>query len=784
MSSAPPETSLEGVSGWLVRRRRWIVATWVVVVALMAPGAARVQRVLDVSTRVDGSESAAVDDMLRERFRSPFANYAVLAVTGLPDAATPEGEQILKRIVGEIARVKGVSGTLSAVDHADSIFIPAAGAGTFVLAGFTPGVVAGDSMVVQLREVTERIASNLRTAHPSVALRWSGELALNYDLRRTSAEDAESAERRALPLTLVLLGIAFGAVAAALLPIATALCAITVALGLAALIATQWPLSILLANIVSMLGLGLGVDYALLMVSRFREELHDTPDAHVAAARATRAAGHTILLSAVAVLIGFVILLVIPLDDLRAVAVGGMLVVSSSALLALTLLPALLAMLGHRIDLGRFRRRRRPSKGEKWRTWGRWVTRRPAAVLAAGGAPLLLLAWQATRLEPSLPRANWLPARMESAQALEDLRGIGRAGIVQSLRIVVELPPGVSALEPNGWEAVARLGDWLEKDARVERVQSLPWYVATQLGATRPNLMVLSLLPAHVLETFVSSDQRTTVLEILPRSDVDYPALTRFSREIRERDPAELTGLRGARLHVGGMPAFSADYEDAIASRFGLVVALVVGGTFVALLIGFRSVLVPIKAIALNLLSVAASLGAVVLVFQEGIGGSIFGVNQPLGGLFPALPALVFCLVFGLSMDYEVFLVARVAEARRRGLDEEGAIIEGLARTGGVITSAAAIMVVVFAAFTLGGFLMIKVLGFALATAVLLDATVVRLAIGPALLQLAGRWNWWPGELRHGPIQDRGIATAAMASRTQGFVRMIRIGGIRTDKRE
>ena len=393
----------------------------------------------------------------------------------------------------------------------------------------------------------------------------------------------------------------------------------------------------------------------------------------------------------------------------------------------------------------------------RWQRWAAFVSTHPVLVLTGAGVPLLILAWQTTRIVTSLPSSNWLPARMESARALHDLAGMGRAGVVQSLRIVIELPPGVSALEPRGWSAVARLGENLERDTRVDRVQSLPWYVSTQLSVTRADLSVIALLPAHVLETFVSRDQRTTLVEILPHSHADYPALTRLAREVREMDAAQLTGLPGARLHVGGMPAFNADYEDAISARFGAVVTLVVVGTFLALFIGFRSVLVPLKAIALNLLSVAASLGAVVLVFQEGWGAQLFGVQAALGGLFPALPALVFCLVFGLSMDYEVFLVARIAEARRRGRGDVDAIAEGLQRTGGVITSAAAIMIVVFAAFTLGGFLMIKILGFALAAAVLIDATVVRLAIGPALLQLAGRWNWWPGErLRTGDTCDTG----------------------------
>ena len=173
--------------------------------------------------------------------------------------------------------------------------------------------------------------------------------------------------------------------------------------------------------------------------------------------------------------------------------------------------------------------------------------------------------------------------------------------------------------------------------------------------------------------------------------------------------------------------------------------ALVVATTLVVLFLAFRSVLVPLKAVALNLLSVSGAFGALVLVFQDGHGARLLGLAAPLDGVFPIVPALVFCTVFGLSMDYEVFLVARVAEARRAGLSEDEALAEGLARTGPVITSAAAIMIAVFAAFTLGEFVLLKMLGFALAVAVLLDATVIRMAIGPALLRLAGRWNWWPG---------------------------------------
>ncbi|HVQ29016.1 MAG TPA: MMPL family transporter, partial [Vicinamibacteria bacterium] len=233
------------------------------------------------------------------------------------------------------------------------------------------------------------------------------------------------------------------------------------------------------------------------------------------------------------------------------------------------------------------------------------------------------------------------------------------------------------------------------------------------------------------------------------------PGRVALVRDLRRLDAGAATGLPGARLLVGGLPAFSADYESSVAGRFPGVVALVVGGTLLALLVGFRSVLVPVKAVLLNLLSVAAAFGALVLVFQDGYGVRLLGLEGPVDGVFPIVPALVFCSVFGLSMDYEVFLVTRVREERLAGKSDDEAIVEGVARTGPVITSAAAVMIAVFAAFMLGRFVLMKMLGFALAVAVLLDATVIRLAIGPALLCLAREYNWWPGESPTGPKRER-----------------------------
>jgi RND superfamily putative drug exporter len=318
---------------------------------------------------------------------------------------------------------------------------------------------------------------------------------------------------------------------------------------------------------------------------------------------------------------------------------------------------------------------------------------------------------------------------------------MGRGSVVQTLRVVLEMPPGNSAYDPRGWRATERLAGALARDPRVGRVRSLPGITS---GAD-PGSLLFSLLPEALLGTFVSRDRRLALIEVLPVESLDGEALPTLARDLRAIDAGAATGLAGSRLYVGGVPALNADYGDAIARRTPLVVLLVVGGTFLALLVSFRSVLVPLKAVALNLLAVAAALGVVVLVFQEGYGARLLGLSRPLDGTFAAVPLLVFCVVFGLSMDYEVFMLARVAEARRRGASEGAALVTGVERSGRVITSAAAIMVTVFAAFALGDFVLVKILGVALAAAVVLDATLVRLAVGPALLALAGRWNWWPG---------------------------------------
>ena len=746
--SRPPTAERMPLSRLLVRARGWIALAWVVLAGLLVPQASRIAQVLDTGAHIRGTESGEVEQLLAGPLASKYAHYGVLVVTGVPSPEQPFGTVALRRIVEPLREAQAVSGVFSYLDFPDSMFTSPRGRGTMVLVGFDADSGGPDKLLPGLRELTESLEDSLRGDFPVAKLQWTGETALNVDLRHASNADVTAAEHRALPWTAVCLLIAFGALVAALLPVVSGALAISITLGAAAVVARFWPLSILLQSVVAMLGLGLGIDYALLMVSRFREGLAAGIAPEQAAEDSARHAGHTILLSAAAVALGFTVLLTVPLNEMRAIAVGGLLVVIVSALLATTLLPGVLAAIGARVDWGRLWRPRAPGTGsESWRRWGRRVTARPWLALVLGALPLVLLASQAPLLRTGLPRGNWLPSSMESVRALDELHAMGRRGIVQSIRVVVEFPQATPEQRAQDWQAVARFAGALHDDERIERVRS----VFTVAQAAHVDWAEWVTLPEGfappAMRGLVSADGRMALLELMPNDATTPEQAVSLARELRATAASRI-GVPGLRTRVGGLPAFNADYQDAVSGRFWQVVVLIVSGTLIALFLGFRSVLVPLKAIALNLLTVAATFGAVVLVFQEGHGAAAFGLAEPLGAVFSSLPVMVFCIVFGLSMDYEVFLMTRVQECRLGGMNDREAIIEALGTTAQVITSAAAIMLVVFTAFALGDFLITKMLGFALAVAVLIDSTLVRMVIGPALLQLAGRWNWWPGAFR------------------------------------
>jgi RND superfamily putative drug exporter len=726
-------------------RRFWLAGVVLVATLALLPFSFHAERHLETATRIESSEAGKVPEELASRFHSPFVDRVVLVVQGLPPTDSNEGEQALATIEKSLQEEPGVSGVVSYLDLHDPIFL-GKGGGTFLLVGLTSTGGPVESLVPELHERARSLQNQLQVRYPAVKLELTGETPLNFDIRKASSDDVRHAESLVIPATLVLLLVAFGSLAAALIPLAIGQLAIGTALAIAGFLALRWHLSILVQNLSTMLGLGLGIDYALLMVSRFREAIAVEPDGVKAAVIAARQAGRTLLISASTVAIGFLALLTVPISEVRSIGLAGVLVAGMSVLLANTVVPALLGVLGPRINSGRvtfianWDEHRAERTANRWRGWGKVIVAHPWLAIFLAGAPLLLLASQAARLDTDVPNGDWLPSAAESVRALHTLERMDRSGIVYSLRVILELPTDSIAQTDAGWNALDRFTKQLAHDPRAHRVISL----TTMAESDRSGL---DNLPRETRRTFLSRDGRAALIEVLPATSVSVNDQVNWVRELRKTGAVAFTGVPGATLRIGGIPALTADYQTIVRERFFSVIAMVVGGTLVALLGGFRSLFAAVKAIALNLLSVAASFGALVLVFQDGHGSKLFGIAEGTGSIFPIVPIVAFAIVFGLSMDYEVFLVARVLESRRNGMSELDAIPEGLARTAGLITSAAAIMIVVFAAFTFGGFLVIKMLGFTLAIAVLIDATLVRIVIGPALLRVAGDWNWWPGGL-------------------------------------
>jgi RND superfamily putative drug exporter len=713
----------------------------VIVGLLLLPFAPQTSDKLEIGgATVHQSEAATVDALMETRFVAPFANNLVLVATGIPSLDEDSGLDALLEIVEAVKDVPSVAGVLSYIHTVDPVFLSEHG--TFLIVGINVEAHRMDEVVLELRRATQSLQAQLRSAHPMTELAWTGAGALDYDLRLTSATDAAESEQRVLPVALVLLFVVFGSVVSALCPVVIGGLGVALSLGAAVLISPYWPMTILLQNIVTMIGLGIGIDYCLLMLGRFREEMLVNPEPERAAISALRTAGHTIVLSGGAVAIGFAALLVVPATELRSIATGGLLVVGFSVFLATMLLPGLLTWLGARVEAGRLWRPRVASgPPRRWQAWGRWVTAHPVLVIIVFGLPLAALASQSRHISTDIPTGTWLPEHMESTQGAIALQRMGKSGIVQTIRVVVEFPAGHDADSVEGWQEIIRLTRYFESDDRVARVHSLPRLIGIDVAEQARRAMI----PPELRAAYISHEGQLASIDIVPSETASAGALMRYVRELRNMDAGSRGGLEGTHVLVGGLPALNADYQDAIGGNVVKIVLLIVLGSFVALLVGFRSLLGAFKAVALNLFSVAAAMGVTVLFFQQGYGSEWLGVAQPLDGLFPAVPIIVFCVVFGLSMDYEVFLLSRVAEGVHEGLSNRDAIIHGLARTAGVITSAAMVMIVVFAGFALGDFLVIKILGFSLAVAILFDATLVRLAIGPALLQLGGRWNWWPG---------------------------------------
>ncbi|WP_062384075.1 MMPL family transporter [Demequina iriomotensis] len=561
----------------------------------------------------------------------------------------------------------------------------------------TAEVHAGSDTVAQaVEDATDAAAS------AGFTLRNVGDATAEAAFDAMAEDTLMRGEAIGIGVALVILVVVFGALVAAGLPLMIAIVSIISAIGATAIVGQAVELSFFIVNMITMMGLALGIDYSLVAVQRFREELAHGRTVKDAVAITGQTANRAILFSGVTVLISLVGMLVVPSTIMRSLGAGAMIVALMAVISALTLLPAVLRLLGHRVNRGRIPTAHPGREPRAWTAIARAVTARPAVSAAAGLALLLALAVPLLSIRLTFPGLESLPEDNELRLGTETL--VADYGLGQSSTMI--------AVDDAGGHAAA-----VDTLARV--VEEDPAFA----------------------ETTVDWRAGTAFIDTRGVYDSADPAADEAVERLRSVIVPGALGGTEATAYVGGDQAEAVDFRDVIVDKVPWVLAIVLGASFVLLLVAFRSLAIPLTAIALNVVSAAAAFGLLVAVFQYGWGAELFGFAQ-VDGIAPWIPVFLFAVLFGLSMDYHVFLISRIKERHDATGDTRDAVVFGLSRTGSLITGAALIMVAVFLGFSLGDMAEFQEMGFGLAAAVIIDATVVRTILVPSLMTLLGERNW------------------------------------------
>ena len=538
----------------------------------------------------------------------------------------------------------------------------------------------------------------------------TGEWTVERDFQQVSQDDLKKGELQfGLPVALVVLMLVFGAVVAGLVPLALSLVAIMTALGLVALVGTAFDLSIFTVNMLTGMGLALGIDYSLFVVSRFREERAGGREKLDAIAATGRTASRAVLFSGLAFVVAMFGLLIIPNTIFRSLAAGAILVGITSVLAALTLLPAVLSLLGDRVNalripvIGRGAERGTGAEGRLWGAIVRTVMRRPVVSLVLSAGLLVALALPVLEYRTGEAGIRTLPDRFASKQGFNVLEREFAVGTTDTVTVVVD----GNVTTPETRSAIERLSREMRNDRELRQV-----------------------------ETDFYPEQRLAVIEALPVGDSRDKAALESVRQLREKE------IPGARVLVTGETAESVDYYALTDRWLPILIVFVLGLSFVLLTVAFRSIVIAAKAIVLNLLSVGAAYGVLILVFQEGFGNELFGFQQ-VDFIEAWVPLFLFAVLFGLSMDYHVFLLSRIRERYLQTGDSDAAVAHGIGSTGRLITGAALIIIAVFGGFAVGDLVMFQQMGFGVAVSLLIDATIIRSVLLPAAMKLLGQWNWY-----------------------------------------
>ena len=719
-----------------------ILIAWLLIVAVAGVFASRLAGVLRGGTDpIAGSSSEHVTHEVERAFGEGTLYQYLLVLSGRDFGADDP------RIVASAARLAESIGRLPLVRSVETPWntprpeLIAPGRRTALIV-VTPRINA----YLEAERFAAELRGAIAAAHlpPEVSLEVTGTTAAIHAMDIQSSSDLLAAERVGLPLTLVILLIVFGAPLAALLPIALALVAVSIGFSGLYALHTWTPVTVFAENVVSMIGLGVGVDYALFVVSRYREELATGKTRIEAAIAATRTAGHSVLFSGATVAVGFLALFLVNAPFLHTIALGGVFVVAGAVAASLTLLPALLVVLGPALMWPR----RLAATGTPdrrgsrfWITWTSAVMRRPWVALVLASLVLAVFVVPAARIRSWNIGAAHLPASDEARRGYERLARDFPRGWMSPIVVLIEAAEGHTLWEPESQSAIVALAYSLSRDPRSGTVLGLHQI----LGIVDPSQLPALPEPMRAAASrVVSSDGRVGILALMTPGPPEDRATMSYVRELRTRRWPALAAA-GLSVQWGGFAAVLVDFDRELFGRLPWVVFAVVLTTFVVLAILFRSLVLPLKATLLNTVSVLAAYGFLVHVFQDGRGARWIGLDPP-GGLNAFVVVMLFTILFGLSMDYEVFLLSRVREEYLVSGDNARAVALGIGGTAGIITSAALIMISIFASFGFTRLVPTREFGLGLAFAVALDATLIRLVMVPALMAISGRWNWWlPG---------------------------------------
>ncbi len=722
----------------LITRYPWFVLlAWGLIALLSLPLAARAPARLtaEPSSGLKYSESAAVSEILKNKFGENNGNFVLLVSSSQPALNTAQGLKHYQDFTAGLAKVKGVQQVIAA--QSGGLYSTRSPDSKVALTIAQIPVKEGAQQALKLiRQYTKTLNA---VNSQALSIQVTGGQAIADDFTHFAEADTKRSEFTALPLIAVLLLLVFGSLVATGLPLIIGVLSITVAMAGLYGLTYVMGVSTFAQSVITMLGLGAGIDYALLMVNRFREELKkQNGNSIVAAERTIQTAGRSVAFSGVTVAIAMAGLIIPSVAFVRSIGVGGVLIVLLTVLASLTALPAMLTLLGERVNSPRILRiswAQSDSASAGWTAFARRVTGRPWLAIIVSAGILLLLAVPTLSMKTGYAGPWGLVAGVESRDALVEVNKLGAGGLMSQFEIVLDLKG--QKYQPANRQQFQAVVTKLQALIGVKAVIS-PFLRAQDLAANSGGSFdAFSALNTLTRRSF--SQGRTYLrLTVLPKTNLRADQIEVFEKNIRA-----VLDQSGYSYLVGGAPIGEKEFSHTIRDAFPVVVGTVFAGTFLLLMVAFRSILIPLKSILMNALTVGAAAGVVTLVVQDGFMANLIGIPSDVGILDASLPVLLFAIMFGLSMDYEIFLLSRVQEEHLRGTENKEAVILAVGHTARIITSAALIMFIVFTAFIFGRVVTSKSIGLGLAVAVVLDATLVRLVLVPAFLTLAGNWNWW-----------------------------------------